>query len=281
MSTEILYAKLQEINTQCSPERQQKKEADEQATRDKDPFNRDRKELAVKIREIREAITARDALYQKNDRVGGVKAGTHIRTQMMKEAQEIADRLEKTHKERKKLKINEFVMGASDEKKQADNARQKIIDAMKLHLRDVDKLERTIKTPGSTDLDISESSEPEHGERKVVTLPDLDNPIFDHVNENEEIITRQLGRLHEGVLIVKQDALDIRDEIDDQEPMLTQVTEHVAETLGTLKSVNSRLKETLQEVRSARNFVCDIILCLLILGIVGAIYGLLSKPHTN
>jgi len=279
MSTEILYAKLKEINAQCLPERQQKKEEDEQAKRDKDPFNQDRKALAEKIKEIRVAIDERDALYQKGDRVGGVKAGTKIRQQMMKDAQEIADRLEKTHKDRKKLKVNEIVMGASDEKKQADESRQKVIEVMKQHLQEIDKLERTIKTPGSADLEISESSEAEQGERKVSVLPDLDDPIFDQVNKNEQIIDEKLGKVLEGVKVLKQDAIEIGEELDSQEPMLKELTEHVEQTFGTLKNVNAQLKETLQEVRSARNFVCDIVLCLLILGIAGAIYGLLSKPH--
>jgi len=67
MSTEILYAKLKEINAQCAPERQQKKEEDAQAKRDRDPFNQDRKALAEKIKDIRSAIEERDALYQKGD----------------------------------------------------------------------------------------------------------------------------------------------------------------------------------------------------------------------
>jgi len=280
MSTEILYAKLKEINEQCAPERKQKKLEDEQKERDKDPFNRERKELAEKIKEIRKAIEDRDALYQKGDRVAGVKAGTRIRQTLMKEAQKKAEDLEKLHKERKKLRGTELVTGASEEKKKADEARQQIIDVMKQHLQELDKAERTIKTATSNDLEISESSEVQQGgERKVNVLPDLDDPIFDQVNTNEQLIDKALGVVLDKVQILKQDAIEIGQEIDEQEQVIKQVTEHVDTTFTTLKTVNNQLKETLQQVRSARTFCCDIILCLLILGIAGAIYGLLTRPH--
>jgi len=276
MSTEILYAKLKEINEQCAPERKQKKLEDEQKERDKDPFNRQRKELAEKIREIRTAIDERDSLYQKGDRVAGVKSGTRIRQTLMKDAQRMAEELEKEHKKRKKGPI---LGSASDEKKKSDEDRQKIVGVMKQHLQELDKAERTIKTSTTNDMEISESSEVEHGEKKVNVLPDLDDPIFDQVNSNEKLIDSALGVILEKVQIIKNDAVEIGQELDEQQQVVQQVTSHVENTFTSLKTVNTQLKETLQEVRSARTFCCDIILCLLILGIAGAIYGLVSK-HT-
>jgi len=107
----------------------------------------------------------------------------------------------------------------------------------------------------------------------------LDDPIFDQVNINEQLIDKALGVVFDKVQILKQDAIEIGQEIDEQEQVVKQVTEHVDTTFTTLKTVNNQLKETLQQVRSARTFCCDIILCLLILGIAGAIYGLLTRPH--
>jgi len=128
-------------------------------------------------------------------------------------------------------------------------------------------------------LEISESSEVERGEKKVNMLPDLDDPIFDQVNVNEKLIDSVLGVILTKVQVIKDDAVVIGQELNEQEQVVKQVTSHVENTFTTLKTVNAQLKETLQEVRSARTFCCDIILCLLILGIAGAIYGLLSK-HT-
>jgi len=150
---------------------------------------------------------------------------------------------------------------------------------MKQHLQELDKSERTIKTATSNDLEISESSEVQQGERKVNVLPDLDDPIFDQVNINEQLVDKALGVVLEKVQVLKQDAIEIGQEIDEQEQVIKQVAEHVETTFSSLKTVNNQLKETLKQVRSARTFCCDVILCLLILGIAGAIYGLLSRPH--
>jgi len=280
MSTAILYAKLQQINVECVPERKQKALEDEKAERDKDPFNQERKMLADKIRDIRTAIDERDALYQKGDRVGGVKAGTKIRQHMMKEAQEAAERLEKIHKNRKKLKGTEIVTGASDEKKQADEARQKVIDVMKQHLTQLEKAEREIKgtANGNAELDVEESSEVANdGERRVNVLPDLDDPIFDQVNQNEQLIDNKLKIVLDKVRVLKQDAQDINEEVTAQEPLIAELTEHVEQTFQKLRTVNTQLKETLKDVRSPKNFLCDVCLCLLILGVAGAIYGLITK----
>lgn len=85
-----------------------------------------------------------------------------------------------------------------------------------------------------------------------------------------------LGIISEGLDTLKNLALDMNEEVDRQVPLIDEIDTKVDRATDDLKSTNVRLKETLHRIRSSRNFIIDIILLCVILGIASYLYNILK-----
>ncbi|GAY51475.1 Syntaxin-71 [Citrus sinensis] len=85
-----------------------------------------------------------------------------------------------------------------------------------------------------------------------------------------------LDVIGEGLDTLKNMAHDMNEEIDRQVPMMDEIDEKVDRATSDLKSTNVRLKDTLTQLRSSRNFCIDIILLCIILGIAAYLYNVLK-----
>lgn len=66
------------------------------------------------------------------------------------------------------------------------------------------------------------------------------------------------------------------EEMDKQVGVLDEMDEKTDRAASDLKSTNVRLKDTLNKLRSSRNFCLDIILLCIILGIAAYLYNVLK-----
>ncbi|XP_043703612.1 syntaxin-71-like [Telopea speciosissima] len=85
-----------------------------------------------------------------------------------------------------------------------------------------------------------------------------------------------LDVISEGLDTLKNMAHDMNEELDKQVPLVDEIETKVDRASADLKNTNVRLKETITQLRSSRNFCIDIILLCIILGIAAYLYNILK-----
>ncbi|GLT46581.1 hypothetical protein SLA2020_203250 [Shorea laevis] len=85
-----------------------------------------------------------------------------------------------------------------------------------------------------------------------------------------------LDVIAEGLDTLKNMAHDLDEELDRQVPLMEEIDEKVDKATSDIKNTNVRLKDTLNKLRSSRNFCLDIILLCIILGIAAYLYNVLK-----
>lgn len=86
-----------------------------------------------------------------------------------------------------------------------------------------------------------------------------------------------LEMIAEGLDTLKNMAQDMNEEVDRQVPLMDEIDTKVDRATSDLKNTNVRLKHTVNQLRSSRNFCIDIILLCIILGIAAYLYNVLKK----
>ncbi|XP_042389589.1 syntaxin-71-like [Zingiber officinale] len=86
-----------------------------------------------------------------------------------------------------------------------------------------------------------------------------------------------LDIISEGLDTLQNMAHDMNEELDRQVPLMDEIDSKVDKATSDLKNTNVRLKETVNQLRSSRNFCIDIILLCIILGIAAYLYNVLKK----
>ncbi|KAK3428615.1 hypothetical protein EUGRSUZ_E00112 [Eucalyptus grandis] len=85
-----------------------------------------------------------------------------------------------------------------------------------------------------------------------------------------------LDVIAEGLDTLKNMAGDMNEEFDRQAPLMDEIDDKVDRAASDLKNTNRRLKDTVTQLRSSRNFCLDIILLCIILGIAAYLYNVLK-----
>lgn len=86
-----------------------------------------------------------------------------------------------------------------------------------------------------------------------------------------------LDMIAEGLDTLKDMAHDMNEELDRQVPLMDEIDAKVDKASSDLKNTNVRLKDTVNQLRSSRNFCIDIVLLIIILGIAAYLYNVLKK----
>jgi len=271
----MLMQKLMQIDAACSPQRKQ--QAQEDREKNLDAFTLEKRHMAEFIREIRADIKVRDQILQDNpnDSKGVVKSA-EIRKKIRESVQR-AEELEKMYKSKhKKLKIPD--LKNADVKKSKDENRKQVVDLMWQHIKELKKQEKHVRTGGDRALITDSESD---GERDVqgLAIADIDDPRFELLKKNDQEIDEMLDVTLQGVKRLKQLAMEIGGAVDESNNLIAEVQTMAETTLGKLETVNGQLKKTLETVRSKADCCCDIILCVLILGIATAIYFVATKSN--
>uniref|UniRef100_A0A7N1A0U2 t-SNARE coiled-coil homology domain-containing protein n=1 Tax=Kalanchoe fedtschenkoi TaxID=63787 RepID=A0A7N1A0U2_KALFE len=85
-----------------------------------------------------------------------------------------------------------------------------------------------------------------------------------------------LEMISEGLDTLKNMAGDMNEELDRQVPLMDEIDTKLDKATTDLKNTNVRLKDTVNQLRSSRNFCIDIILLCIILGIAAYLYNVLK-----
>ncbi|XWS59697.1 hypothetical protein CRYUN_Cryun08bG0144000 [Craigia yunnanensis] len=86
-----------------------------------------------------------------------------------------------------------------------------------------------------------------------------------------------LNMISEGLDTLKNMAHDMNEELDRQVPLMDEIDAKVDKAASDLKNTNVRLKDTVNQLRSSRNFCIDIVLLCIVLGIAAYLYNVLKK----
>ncbi|XP_050115336.1 syntaxin-71-like [Malus sylvestris] len=86
-----------------------------------------------------------------------------------------------------------------------------------------------------------------------------------------------LDVISDGLDTLKNMAQDMNEEFDRQVPLMDEIDSKVDKASADLKNTNVRLKDTVNQLRSSRNFCIDIVLLCIILGIAAYLYNVLKK----
>ncbi|KAG7576642.1 Target SNARE coiled-coil homology domain [Arabidopsis thaliana x Arabidopsis arenosa] len=85
-----------------------------------------------------------------------------------------------------------------------------------------------------------------------------------------------LDMISEGLDALKNMASDMNEELDRQVPLMDEIDTKVDRATSDLKNTNVRLKDTVNQLRSSRNFCIDIVLLCIVLGIAAYLYNVLK-----
>ncbi|KAJ7947789.1 syntaxin-71-like [Quillaja saponaria] len=111
---------------------------------------------------------------------------------------------------------------------------------------------------------------------------DITSKVKNRVSFRQEYDMRKMKQdqgldiISEGLDTLKNLAHDMNEELDRQVPLMDEIDTKVDMASSDLKNANVRLKDTLTQLRSSRNFCIDIILLCVLLGIASYLYNILS-----
>lgn len=177
--------------------------------------------------------------------------------------------------QRKKEKKFKKIAEPDEETIEKNSQDKEIIELANKHMLELEKMERFGDDFEAAGLFQDEQSEPE----LVGGIPDLDDPQFNALRQADVELEEDLQDILDALKNVKQIAEAMNQELKAQEELINKVDENMDQVEQRLSTVNGSLKNVLKKVRGPKQFFCDVLLCLLILGVAAAYVKLLIKKN--
>lgn len=207
-----------------------------------------------RLGEIRELIDRRNALDPKSEKA--VKLSAQVRSELVR------------------------ATGLID---QLDDGQGDVVKAAYMHVQQLEMLAANREEPTAT---------PALNAFLTAKLPDLDTvptpaPTIDAVEgfqkqvDNETQIESMLDKVHDGVVDLRQQAHVISDAVDSQDIVMSELAGGVETANDQLDTLNRSLVDTLNRVRRPCQLMCDVVLCLVFLAVIGLTVKIVADRARN
>merc|ERR1719265_564002 len=263
-----------------------KEEKPEKSNEKLDEFRRTKRDIARAIKEIRQTIKERDELLEKQPGTKHtVELSAKVRSQI-RAVREEAGRLNALQRQEAKKRRK------SPEQEAQANNRKEMVELVFKHIEECEAWEKrrftdkhmesrtALFSGGGGGAGVSAGgiggmtgSAGGMSDPTMSELPDLETRQgLDELATRNKQIDSELAEVGEGILELKAKATAINEEVDNQIDLVDDVTGKVDKAAAHMVNINTKMKKTLENVRSGDRFVVDFILLIVLLGIVGYIY---------
>ena len=266
---------LEDIRKECLPD-----EEKQERKKDDDPFNSQKEKVSSHIKQIRQLIKDRDEKEKENPgSTEVVKLASEVRRELasVQEEVEVLKKVQAGYRSKyeKKKKRTKSAIPKFEELLEKND---EVIDCIGQHIEECTRLEKRragISTAGYSALG---------GDGKVIDptvteLPDVDDPRFLVLKENDQRIDEQVEILGQNVKIVKNMAYDMKELIEEQADKLDTLETEVDKADARLIDMNAKVIEAVKQARAGSKVCVDIILIIVFLGLVGLIIKILKGRY--
>jgi len=280
-----LLKKLQDIADKYEPEDAKKAKETKPGRVAKDEFQRLQFEIADQIKEIRALIKARDDEEAANPGQAKAVRLAHDVRMSLGAVQDNAAKLEAEEAKMEKKAQNELAKMEKKKKnvspelrKEVENAiqaRKEILTNVKDHISECTMLEkkRALGNAAFTTTTTTTSSNP-----TVTSLPDIDDPRFQLLIQNDKEIDELLGIVSKNVATLKEEAVEIGKGLKEQSQLLDDLDTDVDHASQRLVDAAAQVKKLTDKINSSSDSCCIVIfLAVMLVAICFLIYRLIRK----
>ena len=111
---------------------------------------------------------------------------------------------------------------------------------------------------------------------------DLYDEEIDKMNEWKNRVKKQdeeLDVVHEGVKALKHELIEAGEGMDEINRKVKKTNKKMNKTHKKVVTQNQKLKDLAYKLRSADKLCCDIILIMILLGLIGVLYGIIKQKY--
>jgi len=285
---DALIKKLEVIAEKYEPleEKRKREDAQKPGRVAKDEFQRIQFEIADQIREIRQLIKERDEEEAANP--GQAKA-VRLAHDVRMSLGAVQDNLAKLQAEEAKMekKANSEIAKMEKKKKNVNpeikkelenaiQARKDVVKNVQDHVSECTMLEkkRALGNAAFTATTTTTTT----GDPTVTSLPDVDDPRFQKLMENDKEIDELLGIVSKNVATLKDEAIEINKALKDQSELLDDLDVEVEKTSQRLVDAAQQVQKLTDKINSSKDTCCIVIfLVVMLISILFLIYRLVKK----
>jgi len=284
---DALIKKLEDIVDKYEPleEKRKREDAAKSGRVAKDEFQRIQFEIADQIREIRQLIKERDEEEASNP--GQAKA-VRLAHDVRMSLGAVQDNLSKLEAEEAKMekKANSEIAKMEKKKKNVNpelrkevenaiSARKEVVKNVQDHVQECTMLEkkRALGSAAFTSTTTSTGNDP-----TVTSLPDVDDPRFQKLLENDKQIDELLGIVSRNVATLKDEAVEMNKALKEQGELLEDLDVEVEHANSRLVDATAQVKKMTDKINSKSDTCCIVIfLAVMLVAIVLLCFRLAKK----
>jgi len=286
---DALIKKLEDIAEKYEPleEKRKREDAQKPGRVAKDEFQRIQFEIADQIREIRALIKERDEEEAANPGQARAVRLAHDVRMSLGAVQDNAQKLEAEEAKMEKkaqhelAKMEKKKKGVNPElRKEVENAiqaRKEVLNNVKGHISECTMLEKK-RALGSAAFTATTTTSSGGNDPTVSSLPDVDDPRFQQLLQNDKEIDELLGIVSKNVATLKDEAVEINKALKEQGQLLDDLDVEVEHTSQRLVDAAQQVKKLTDKINSSSDSCCIVLfLAIMLVAILFLIYRLVRK----